>query len=748
MDTRDDERFEARLKALGDAIDHEVGPSDPRLLERLGQDRDARGGRRRERAGRHHRPNRWYYWAAALLIILVTVPYVAHLTHESQPATHQQKQKTVLRGNGSGQPIVIGAAEAVDFVTAQRGWVVVATGAYASRNALFATGDGGRTWSRRMLPKGYTALALHFTGDRQGTGYVLAQETGLGQTGAAGQTVPVAILATPDGGKTWRVAWSEAGPQALANVTVTMRVGFQFFGSQGYAYVGDKILTTESGQSSWSPLTLPQGFAPVHMDFLTQSTGFVAGQVCQTSPQPGTAGGSGCTARLIETRDGGRTWQTVFTAPEQNYWNYSDAVSFASARDGWFFLKDSATWGGYLYQTTDGGQHWVLEQGSQSGPNNFAQGRTVYGPPTFVTSKVGWLPIDEGAAPYPGGLMITRDGGRTWTQTSMNLDWSLNGVSLVSPEVGYAVGGGGTAQQGFLVKTVDGGKSWTQLLPSLTPTALIDFPDATHGFGVGVTSDPEAVLTTRDGGTTWHEIYRAANPVQALSFVGQRVGYMATAAQSGQSLTLLKTTDGGRNWDQTASLPIANGVLLGTNPYLNFRDARRGVMQTSIYPDVAFSATVDGGKTWTVLSSQPATPGTFQQFAYTSQAGYRLLTVPGSSQSQPSTVTLARTIDGGRSYDIIHTWQGSGQGAAVFFLSARVGWVAMQENPYTQNASTIVLATRDGGATWTASSTRMTLQDFSTQLEMQFPTAQDGWLMGLGSLYRTLDGGRTWQQMP
>ena len=749
MDARDDERFEERLRGLGGAIDREVGPSDPKLLSKLMLER-SEGGRRgaRRRARNHGGQTRWFYWAAALLVILVAIPYAAHLTQKPQQASHHHKGRTVLRSSGTGKPIVIGAAEAVDFVSAQHGWLVAATGAYGSRNALLATSDGGKSWVERMLPKGYTALALKFTGDRQGTGYVLAQQTGLGQTGALSQVVPLAILATQDGGKTWRVAWSEPGPQAILNGTVQMRVGFQVFGGQVYAYVGDKILTSASGGKSFVPLTLPQGFAPVHMDFLTPRVGFVAGQVCQTTPQPGTAGGAGCQGELIETQDGGQTWQTSFTAPDQNYWTYSDAVSFANAQDGWFFFKDSATFGGYLYQTTDGGQHWTLEQGALSGTNIFAQGRTVYGPPTFITTKVGWLPINEGAAPYPGGLMITRDGGRTWSQSAEQLNWSLNGVSMVSPEVGYAVGGGGSAQAGFLVKTTDGGKTWTQLLPSLAPTQQVDFPDARHGFGVGLTSDPQAVLATTDGGNSWHEVDRAKQPVQALSFVSQKIGYMVLASQNGQSVTLVKTTDGGRTWRTQSSQPLANGALLGPNEYLGFFSALEGVMQTQTYPNVALSATGDGGKTWTMLSSQPATPGTFQQFAFLKGEGFRLLTVPAADSSQPSTVTLARTIDGGKSYEVVHTWQGSGQGAAVYFLSSQVGWVAMQENPYSQNATTVVYATRDGGKTWTASTTPMTLQDFSTQLEMQFPTASDGWLMGIGSLYRTTDGGRTWQQMP
>ena len=739
MDARE-ERFEERLRGLGEAIDRRVGPSDPELLSRL---QAMRGGDRSRRRPGPGASRRWSYWAAALIIALVAVPYLLRLANRPpQPA--QRHHVTVLRQKGGGRPIVLGAIQGVDFVTAQRGYVAATTGAYGSRNALLITADGGKTWVERLLPQGYTAVALRFTGDRQGTGFVLAQQTGLGQSGAAGQAVPIAILATQDGGQTWRVAWSESGPQALQNGTATMRTGFASFGSQDYAYVGDKILSSTTGGKSWTALTLPQGLAPVHMDFLTPRQGFVAAQACPTPPQAGAAA-AGCTAELIETQDGGQTWQTVFTAPDQNYWTYSAAVSFAGAQDGWFYYKDSQTWQGYLYRTADGGKTWTEQQ------SQLASGRDVAGPPTFITAQVGWLPTNAGAAPYTSGLLITRDGGQTWSSVglSQNMSWSLNGVSMVSGQLGYAVGGGGAQQAGFLVKTTNGGRTWTQLLPSLAPTGAVAFSDAQHGIGIGLTSDPQAVLQTSDGGTTWREVSRAPGQVQAVSLVTPQTGYILGSQSGGQTAPLWRTTDGGRSFATAGQVTVPGTNFLATNPYLRFFNRLQGIALVENYPDVVLESTADGGKTWTTVYDQPAASGTVEQFSFSSAAdGYMLTTVPGATSQQPSTVTLASTADGGHSFQTVYTWHGSGQGAAIAFLTRRQGWVAMQENPYSQNATTIVLRTADGGRTWSSSRTAMLLQNNANGLELAFPTARDGWILGLTSLYRSQDGGVTWRQMP
>ncbi|MDA8345667.1 MAG: hypothetical protein M0Z66_09305 [Thermaerobacter sp.] len=726
MDARD-ERLEQRLQGLGEAIDREIGPVDTDAGWRRLQ---ARRSAAPQRGRPSRRPGWWVGAAAALAAILIAAPYVLHL-QPGKPPVIQPPPATTKPG---GVSVPIGKVSAVDFLSRQEGFAAVSLGGYGSQNAVLSTANGGQTWLVHKLPQGYSVLSMHFTDDQ--LGYVLAQQTG---TTPSPNPPPIVILWTRNGGQTWTQTYSAPGSQALMNTTETMRVGFQFYGSQGYAFVGDKILTTTGGKS-WSALSLPQGFAPVHMDFLSPRVGYVAGQECPQAPQPGTSE-AGCKAVLIETTDGGQTWSTVFTAPQQNLWAYSDAVSFANGQDGWFFLKDSATWQSYLYQTKDGGKTWTEEQ------KNFAQGRTVAGAPTFVTPKVGWLPINEGAAPYPGGLLITRDGGQTWSQVGTKRGWSLNGVSMVSAQDGFAAGNNAT-QQGFLIKTTNGGQTWTQVLPSLAPTSFVDFPGAKHGFGIGIPSDTQAFLATSNGGKTWSETTRLPANAMGLSFVNANLGYaIAAPKNAGTTMQVLRSTDGGQHWQVEANLSAAAGNLFATTPYVKFFDAQHGILETEDYPQVVLEATSDGGKTWTKVSTQQSVPGSWQQISFLSpQMGYAISTTINQGQA---TVVMQETTDGGTSWSTVKQFTNGDWAEAMYFQSPELGWLAMRSAPTSQNPATVIMQTTDGGKTWSSyPMPGAALQPIGNNLLMQFQDQKNGSLMGQGSFYRTTDGGRTWMQQP
>lgn len=119
---------------------------------------------------------------------------------------------------------------------------------------------------------------------------------------------------------------------------------------------------------------------------------------------------------------------------------------------------------------------------------------------------------------------------------------------------------------------------------------------------------------------------------------------------------------------------------------------------------------------------------------------------------------LYRTEDGGSSWADI-TPPGALELAAVHFLDAQQGWVMLNPGlPGEMGSLSLELATtQDGGATWQVSP--VVLQGDESPVPpvayfLEFVDPQAGWLVAkqatssnfsAGSLYRTLDGGLTWE---
>ncbi len=188
---------------------------------------------------------------------------------------------------------------ALSFVAPNLGWALRFEG---SAWVLTKTTDGARTWRTigRPCPREAQGASLRFVSPVRGW-LLCASEPGAGMQ-------PKVLLATADGGKSWRrVAGEWVSSQGSGVPAVGLKTGgypnSMFFLPDGHGWIGLNddavILGTLDGGGTWRQIGgRVSEYQAGPLWFLDDSYGFAIA-------------GSGDRLRLLSTRDGGRTWTAV-----------------------------------------------------------------------------------------------------------------------------------------------------------------------------------------------------------------------------------------------------------------------------------------------------------------------------------------------------------------------------------------------------------------------------------------------------
>lgn len=240
-------------------------------------------------------------------------------------------------------------------------------------------------------------------------------------------------------------------------------------------------------------------------------------------------------------------------------------------------------------------------------------------------------------------------------------------------------------------------------------------------------------------------------PLLALDFVTARLGWVV-----GDHRVVLRTTIGGDWWTRQGSQRGA-----GDNSDVCFVDSLNGWLVGRY--GVPLRRTTDGGATWVARgfgSTAPAQYANRIKFVDRS-TGWALFgsAADGTGTSAALTYGLMRSVDGGLTWTTLLSGSGAAFGG-FDFIDAQRGWIAgrgYEAAPYaSQTAAAEVLATMDGGVTWTRLTLPSRLSTASGQpsglLDVDFTDAQHGVAVGWtgsgssrhGVLLTTADGGLIW----
>lgn len=257
--------------------------------------------------------------------------------------------------------------------------------------------------------------------------------------------------------------------------------GFQFFtvnDGLGAGQVGNQraLLETHDGGRSWQYLgPLPLECTNGGMQFLTPTDGWGWGYPLKVFDAPAT---------LCRTEDGGKTWTPLSQLPNEMY----RTVSVVNAQTLYVSGVQQP-----LLVSYDGGLTLApVTSDEQNG-----------GQAQFVSQTHGWSFRDA-------QLFVTTDGGQTWQAVS--LGYQIYGFYAVSEQQVWVYVGDCDGQfcKPLLVSTDDGGATWIRYLietPSslnyLTALHRFSFVDSQHGW---LYHGSNTLWSTSDGGLTWQQL--------------------------------------------------------------------------------------------------------------------------------------------------------------------------------------------------------------------------------------------------
>lgn len=311
-----------------------------------------------------------------------------------------------------------GKRDDVSFPDARHGWYGTGTG------DLFATTDGGATWTKVASRPGTFIRAVGFVDAR--TGFI----GNIGTDYYPGVTDTTPLYRTDDGGRTWTPV--DLGGAAMAGVCAidVLRTQRIYQGrlvprtvitAAGRVGGPAGMIRSTDGGRTWKVIDLsPYTGMVLDVKFLDEQTGFVAASTTRDVKTTN--------AQILMTRDGGKSWREVYRSsrPSELVWK----MSFPTPRVAYGSVQsyDPANPNKVIVKTTDGGRSW--------------REMPLVTDAKAVELGIGFVDANRGWVGSTVGGFETRDGGRTFIQAPIAV--AANNFRTVRAENGdlhvYAIG--------------------------------------------------------------------------------------------------------------------------------------------------------------------------------------------------------------------------------------------------------------------------------------------------------------------
>ncbi len=291
----------------------------------------------------------------------------------------------------------------------------------------------------------------------------------------------------------------------------------------------------------------------------------------------------------------------------------------------------------------------------------------------FFRTLEGWLAIfPQGPSPAAVTMFRTRDAGRTWQSTTVQIDGEF---------AGQLFGGGGS------LFFLDDNTGW-----------LLATIQTSSAFSKGV------LYGTKDGGGTWAKL---SVPVAGhLRFISPSEGWLAGGPGGGE---LYATHDGGTTWEmQEVPNKSAEQPWLTTVAVAQPIDHLHGVFAVQLGrseagggSDFYFYTTSTGGTSW-VAAGSPVKTASDQGGGLSSEA--TALQIVDRENWFLNADKLYVTHNAGKTWSAVDSDHDLRSARSIEFVTPEAGWAYLEKTDCPGKTACLtesyLLRTGDGGQTW------------------------------------------------
>ena len=313
------------------------------------------------------------------------------------------------------------------------------------------------------------------------------------------------------------------------------------------------------------------------------------------------------------------------------------------------------------------------------------------------------------------GQWTVIDTSKTHTDNSV----LFTDIFFTDDTTGTVVGGNGGT--GVILKTTDAGDSFVKT-DVIYHMYSVHFPSRDTGYAVGMN---RTIMKTIDGGQNWNYQTVPVNPLYwaySVFFVSNDTGFVGI--KNGPGYGFLKTYDGGQNWINDTSYYVHHERF-------NYRKSNNILYAIN---GGGLSKSFDKGTTWLDYPVPPLTNKTWSLDFLDDTLGYcitsKQISTPCNFYS-----SLMKTIDGGQS------WQESPYICdgiwGMSFPSDKIGYMT---GYLSSKIGTVIYKTYDSGNTWTVMDSTVG-DNILNGTTIKCTDTNTCYILGYGIIFKTTNGG-------